>query len=775
MLFERLELVNFEGYRKAEIRFTEGLNIITGRNSTGKTAILEALIFALYGMVPGVEKRLLVSKLQGTTNKMSVKLSARIDDKKIEILREGRLVERKDKTREFRTERLSLKIDGKEKPVSGEEDLKREIIKLTGMGVKMFTNLIYAKQGELTNILEPKKEDMDLILGITLMKELVEQIDSVKKRLEKYGEKDAKTCLEMLQEQQLPQLTNQINQLNNQVANLSKEVEDLEKIVKKARSEEVKKLIQQIEQRDSLLKSINEKKIMISGILSENNVTSIEELEKKLNELIDEEEKLKINLNELKEEKSKIEDICKQLESKLPQIEVNLKRADVTTIEELKEKIVSLKKEYDQLIKEHENAKDELNEVERRKNELEGTISRIKKEIESHEKLLAEGVAECPTCGQKVNSELVKQIVNNKKCGVEQLSKKLENVNAQYSDLKEKVDKLNKRILELDRDLKDLNKTYNEIIKLLEGDTIEELNRKLVEVNKNLNKIKDEINKRERESLTLENNEQKLKKAIEDMRSLEKNKGELEEKLKKCLEEIRSTLNILVFPFEPEDEHLREKIAEILPLSPEMLEKKEQEFHNKSEQLKELKEGLENLMKQEKRVRDEISYLQKRLDKAKVCDSLKEIIEAGIEEWRERMLRCIADEALRVYETLTDQRVYRAFRINKDDYTVEVLPAYLEGYIPAKRVGGGHQTLIALAVRIALLNVLNNRSLLILDEPTYGVDSENLPQLMSYFSEVAKKIKQTILVTHYGLGEEEAANIIKVKIAEGGSSIVTSK
>jgi len=83
MLFERLELVNFEGYRKAEIRFTEGLNIITGRNSTGKTAILEALIFALYGMVPGVEKRLLVSKLQGTTNKMSVKLSARIDDKKL--------------------------------------------------------------------------------------------------------------------------------------------------------------------------------------------------------------------------------------------------------------------------------------------------------------------------------------------------------------------------------------------------------------------------------------------------------------------------------------------------------------------------------------------------------------------------------------------------------------------------------------------------------------------------------------------------------------------
>jgi DNA repair exonuclease SbcCD ATPase subunit len=152
---------------------------------------------------------------------------------------------------------------------------------------------------------------------------------------------------------------------------------------------------------------------------------------------------------------------------------------------------------------------------------------------------------------------------------------------------------------------------------------------------------------------------------------------------------------------------------------------------------------------------------------------LLEKIRGGIESQRELRLRRIAEEALRIYETLTDQRIYKAFRINKDDYRVEVFPERLEGYIPARRTGGGHQTLIALAVRIALLNVLNQRSLLILDEPTYGVDSENLPQLMSYFSEAAKKMGQTILVTHYGLGEEEAANIVKVSIAEDGSSVAS--
>ena len=107
---------------------------------------------------------------------------------------------------------------------------------------------------------------------------------------------------------------------------------------------------------------------------------------------------------------------------------------------------------------------------------------------------------------------------------------------------------------------------------------------------------------------------------------------------------------------------------------------------------------------------------------------------------RRRRLRDIADEALRVYESLTDQRVYRAFKINEDDYTVEVSPERLDGYISARKVGGSRQILITLAVRVALLNVLNRRGLLILDEPTYEVDSENLPQLMSYISEAAKKI-----------------------------------
>ena len=98
----------------------------------------------------------------------------------------------------------------------------------------------------------------------------------------------------------------------------------------------------------------------------------------------------------------------------------------------------------------------------------------------------------------------------------------------------------------------------------------------------------------------------------------------------------------------------------------------------------------------------------------------------------------------------------------------------MDTYIPATRVGGGHQTLIALALRFAIPRVLNQGGgLLILDEPTYGVDSENIPQLLGYIAEAAKKVSQVILVTHHGLGEEEASNIIKVEIGADGASKAT--
>ena len=94
--------------------------------------------------------------------------------------------------------------------------------------------------------------------------------------------------------------------------------------------------------------------------------------------------------------------------------------------------------------------------------------------------------------------------------------------------------------------------------------------------------------------------------------------------------------------------------------------------------------------------------------------------------------------------------------------------------MPAWRAGGGHQSLFALAERLALLRVRNFPHLLILDEPTDAVDSEHVPHLLAYIARGSREIGQVLLVTHHGQGEEEGVNLIRVAKV-GGESKVTQE
>ncbi|MEO0242581.1 MAG: SMC family ATPase [candidate division WOR-3 bacterium] len=769
MQIERLELRNFEGYKRAEIDFVKGLNIITGRNSTGKTTILEALLFALYGGGPGIEKRLLVSKLRDVTGPMSVKLVANMHGKHVEILREGRLVGREGEFGRFRTEKLSLKIDGKEVPIHGEEELNKKVCELAGMGVKMFTTLIYARQGELTSILEPKKEDMDLILGISLVKELAEQLDSAKKFLEKYEGKDTKTMLEMYM-QQLPETLRQINQVTGQVNQLAGEVQELEKTVSKAKSKELRDLLQLIKKRDKITEEIRKNETALASILAEQGVRSIEELSNLALKVARKEEELNSEIQQLTKEEERLSGVYTEVSSKLSKAEAYLQSAGASTVEDLEQKIASTIKEYAQIDGELKTEEAKFNRIEESRNALMGRVASLSDEVKSHEELLAKGLASCPTCGQEVNPVTLRQIVDNKKGQLEQLNKEAAEIEEKYQRLKAKVEDLKSKLTQLSSRISHMQQVHNELTALLAGKTVEGLKKEKDEAQKTLEGVRKTIRERSVQLAETHAKREILQNAIVNIQSLEDEKKKLEKELFECLEDMQENLQALAFPFQPGDADLKAKIAEQLPLSVEELDKKEADLKEKRKQLASLKDSLEALQRKEQETKKKISELQKRLDKVRVCEQLLEKIKGGIESLRERRLKRIADEALRVYETLTDQRIYKAFRINRDDYTVEVFPSRLEDYIPAKRTGGGHQTLIALAVRVALLHVLNQRSLLILDEPTYGVDSENLPQLMSYFSEAAKRLEQTILVTHYGLGEEEAANIIKVSLALDGSS-----
>jgi len=773
-IIEKLEMQGFEGYKKAEIPFTAGLNLITGRNSTGKTTILDAIFFALYGEIPDVDKKLLVTRLQGTSKTLYVGLRfiSPKTNQIVEVKRWGKLYFKRGKEG-YQTERLILLIDGKETPVSGEEELRKKITDLLGLTMKRFLNLTYVRQGELTKILKPDKDEMDSILGITILKELIEELNLVKKELEKYEEKDVETEVKTINEVLLPKVKEQIKNLESQIETLKHEIKEVQDKLEKAESPELINLLKNIDEKDSLLKSFREKEASIKILLTQWSVPDIVALKELIKKVEAEEQELKRKLKEENEELKKVEVEKENYKDRLVKVKELLKSVKVSNVEKLKELIEKKHKENSKINEDLILFVKKFNEIEEEKNRLEGKLLTLIEELKAHKKLLEENKLNCPMCGQKVTPETLKKLILEKEVEKKEVEQKFANIIKIYEEKKKVIEKLKYEISKLENELETLMGVNSLINESLAGSTLKELEETYNKTEQKYQNVKCKI-----EELTIKFNEVKTKLlnmnlTLENAKKLFEEAEKELKRIQEYLVNIKILLEKLMLPFKPEDEELKVKIAEKLPLTISEIEELRRQFKIKNEKLKILEEEFKNLKSEEEKLQVKLALLNKRLEKAIVTEKLIEKLRRGVENIRSVKLKDIAYEALKIYNSLTDQHVYKAFRINPENYIVEVQPIDLDEYIPAVRVGGGHQTLISLALRLAMLKILGGEALLILDEPTYGVDSDNIPQLLTHIAEAAKKVSQVILVTHYGLGEEEAANIIKVERGKDGASQAT--
>jgi len=773
-VIEQLEMQGFEGYRKAEIPFTAGLNLITGRNSTGKTTILEAIFFALYGEIPDVDKKLLVTRLQGASRNLyvSLKFNSPKTKQSIEVKRWGKVYFKRGKE-SYQTERLILLVDEKEVPISGEEELRRKVMEFLGLTMRRFLNLTYVRQGELTKILKPDKDEMDSILGITTLKELIEEFNLVKKELEKYEGKDVETEAKTINEVFLPKIKEQIKTIENQIETLKFEVEELQCKIEKAESPELMNLLKNISERDFFLKSFREKEAAAKALLKQWNAQDIVELKELIKEVEVKEEELKNNVEKINEELKRVEDEREDYKGRLIKIKELLKSVKALNIDELKEIIEKKHNEADKLNSDLILIEEEFEKIEDEKNKLEGKLFTLKEELKAHKKLLEENKLNCPMCGQKVTPETLKKIILEKEAEEKTFEEKFAVISKLYEERRNIVEVIKGKLSKLENEMETLMGVYSLIKESLGELTLKQLEEIYSKIEYKYQEVKQKL-----EDLTIKFNEVKNKllnmnSALEDSKKLFEEAGKELKKVQERLMNITVLLEELKLPFKSEDEELKVKIAEKLPLNLNELEELRRQFKIKTEKLKVLKEDFKRLKDEEEKHQEKLKVLNNRLEKAAVTEKFIEQLRKGIEDIRSVKLKDVAYEALKIYNSLTDQHVYKAFKINPESYIVEVQPIDLDEYIPAVRVGGGHQTLIALALRLAMLKILGEGALLILDEPTYGVDSENIPQLLSHIAEAAKKVSQVILVTHHGLGEEEAANIIKVERREDGASQAT--
>jgi len=167
MIIDRLVMKNFKRFRDEEIHFKDGITGILGNNGTGKSSIVDAIFFALYGVrKTGISADYIVSAFASPKERCEVRLDFRIGGDTYTVVRtfkKGKSVQHD----------ATFHKDGK-LMATGVSQVETEMRRTLGMGPVDFKNTVYAAQKDLLTLLETdpakRREWFLRALGIDYLK-----------------------------------------------------------------------------------------------------------------------------------------------------------------------------------------------------------------------------------------------------------------------------------------------------------------------------------------------------------------------------------------------------------------------------------------------------------------------------------------------------------------------------------------------------------------------------------------------------------------------------
>ena len=679
-MIESLTLRGFKSYRGQQtIRFTRGVNKISGRNASGKTTILEAVLFGLFGEVPGVEKRDLLPVGGGD---LFVELVFRTPKGvKVTIHREAILV-RKGTDEAFKAKEFLMQVEGEKAPIARERDAQDRLRELLGISSGTFFNVVYARQKEFVDILNPDRGRMNAVLGLTAPSEIREQLREVRKQLEQRGELPLKPAFEERMrnaEKTLAEVGAQLSEITGRKATLVSELQR-----RRFELQNAKDAVERVESYDTNFAELD-------GIRQEYERNR--------------------SLREVKEDE--LEGLASEM-GESP----DLRLRDL-------ERRASTAKATEERLRQLSDA-----EVEQRRRAAAAVVDRITHQIREHRELVDKGLTVCPKCGQPIDPAAIEEDLAQWATELEAAKKQQAAAVAEIQELRAQAKTATDRRVEAE---KALDRFLNLRARLDEG------KRAIQKYDESGAKLS------ERLELGSEGVLELVEKEFGPVKGLEEARRRVDERLRALRAAERELVGVV------RDREARFQEAE-------QVEKRlRTQLAGDEQTLKESREKLGRVAEYEAKIR--------------ALDGVVERYGAYERDLRENTLRLLEYTTFEYFRRLTDQQLYSACRIDRERYTLEVQPKGSPRSLPAWRAGGGHQSLFALAERLALLRVRNFPYLLILDEPTDAVDSENVPHLLEYIARSSREIGQVLLVTHHGQGEEEGVNLIRVRKVDGESRV----
>ncbi|MBF6362511.1 SMC family ATPase [Nocardia farcinica] len=174
MRLHRLEMTAFGPFAQPTVvdfdaLGADGLFLLHGQTGAGKTTVLDAIAFALYGRVPGArgESKRLHSDHAPAQTPPRVVLEATLGGRRLRLTRSPEFERPKLRGSGMRTEQAKATLewlDGRGENLSRIPDIGEEIVRLLGMSADQFFQVVLLPQGDFARFLRAENEDREKLL-----------------------------------------------------------------------------------------------------------------------------------------------------------------------------------------------------------------------------------------------------------------------------------------------------------------------------------------------------------------------------------------------------------------------------------------------------------------------------------------------------------------------------------------------------------------------------------------------------------------------------------
>ncbi|MEK6904959.1 MAG: SMC family ATPase [Nanoarchaeota archaeon] len=795
MLLQRLRLQNIRSYIDGTVSFPEGTTLLSGDIGSGKSTILLAIEFALFGSSrPELPAESLLRK--GAVKGM-VELTFSLNNQTITVQRH--LKKEKDAIKQMPGHIIYNNVKKELLPV----ELKAEILTLLGYPEDLlsknknyiFRYTIYTPQEEMKLILQDNNETrLDVLRKIFN----IDKYKIIRENLQIYLKK-MRTDLAVLTTKIEPlseytQLALQQEEEKKKIDLSIQEITPLLQILQKKRQqqqEEIEKSDQQQKEYLQLQQELN-----LAALLEKEISSNVEQLLQKKERLVQKIEELSIPKElaanseqlhaELRQEEKKKDHLLKEkneLEGKIRNIQniIVITKEEITRTAKETAVIPESEKNKAELVK-HISLKKELLD---KKSEIDLLLEKTSAVIVKNKTLLEQSaeiqetmqnLENCPTCLQEVSAEHKHAIISQEQAKIIKAQALLAEMEKTKKEIISQKESLEKQILEIFSKENQLAKITAELqqLKKKEEWVLEKTDqlRQLVQENNSLMLQLQNLSPAQKiEEITLSITEKRrLLQGLLHQELLHKNLQELihqEQQYTLRKNQVQKKKEELLHFFR-EKKDLTAVINAQKKVAAELIEQEKET----AVKLAQFQTQLENVKRHYLEIQERVNLLQKEKEKLGRTQELY----CWLEEHLLPLTYTIEKQVMISIHHHFDQLFQEWFSVLIEDVNIfsrlddSFAPVIMQnGYeIAFSDLSGGEKTSAALAYRLALnkvintiIHTINTKDLLILDEPTDGFSIEQLDKVR----EVLEKLqsRQTIIVSHESKIESFVNNVIRIE------------